>query len=337
MIAAVNNEAASRMTAQARSGHDRGAVLTVVMPLHNGAGQLRATLETLRHENAGDFEVIAIDSSPDDETIKVASEFVNLLPITLLRRPDMISWPAKTNLAVEMARTDYVCMLHQDDLWLPGRMAAVLRWISRAPDADLHLAPSVFISDKGKQLGAWTCPLPAECSIDRDLILRRLLVQNFVSVPAPVIRRHAWVASGGMDADLWYTADWDLWLKIAHAGEVVYHQEVTSAFRVHGKSLTMSGSRDASDFRRQMETVLSRYLDKVGPAVRDVAEPLGRASIDVNVALAGAARGKVQELVKAIRAMVDLGPGGCLAYLRASRLHQRVFARFRARLAGGLA
>jgi glycosyltransferase involved in cell wall biosynthesis len=306
------------------------------MPLHNGADKLQATLETLRNEYDGDFEVIAIDSSADDETSKIASEFASCLPIDVIRRPDMIPWPAKTNLAVELARTDYLCMLHQDDLWLPGRMAAVRRWIDSAPDSDLHLAPSVFIDGKGRQLGSWTCPLPAECRLDRDLILSRLLVQNFVAVPAPIFRRQAWIDCGGMDVGLWYTADWDIWLRLAQAGKVVYHEDVTSAFRIHGKSLTMSGSRNAIDFREQMEIVLSRHLEGVGPAIRAIAEPLGRASIEVNVAMAAAARGSLRDLAKASCAMVDLGLTGTLAYLRASRLHQRVFARFRAKLSGSL-
>lgn len=336
MNARLNDQSAVSRTAHA-SNESRRPVLTVVMPLHNGADQLRATLETLSLEYDGNFEVIAIDSSPDDETQKVASEFFHCLPIMVVTREDMIPWPAKTNLAVGMARTDYVCMLHQDDLWLPGRMAAVRRWIDGSPTADLHLAPSVFVDDKGRRLGSWTCPLPAERLLDRDLILSRLLVQNFVAVPAPVFRKQFWVDVGGMNERLWYTADWDIWLKFAQAGEVVYHQEVTSAFRIHGKSLTMSGSRNANDFRKQMEIVLNHYLDSVGPAIRGVAEPLGRASIEVNVAMAAAARGRLRDVGRLFHAMAGLGPKSSLAYLRLSRLHQRVLARFRAKLSGGLA
>ena len=310
-------------------------LLTVVMPLHNGADWLRATLDSLARETEGGFEVIAIDSSPDDRTCAIAEQFAHRFPLQVLRRPDVAAWPTKTNMAVKLARTDHVCMLHQDDLWLPGRMTAVRRWIQGAPDAALHLAPSVYVNGQGKRLGSWTCPLPSERNLDRNLVLSRLLVQNFISVPAPVIRRQAWIDCGGMEDALWYTADWDIWLKLAAAGPVVYHHEFTTAFRIHGSSLTMAGSRNAEDFRAQMEIVLDRYLDKVDVTLRRMAEPLGRASIDVNVAMAAASRGGLHHLAQAIRALLALGPKGITRYFRASRLHERVFARIEAKLGGG--
>lgn len=311
------------------------AWLTVVMPLHDGADWLSATLQSLVDEPAGGFEIVAIDSTADDRTRAVAARFADRLPMRILHRPDMKPWPAKTNLAVELAETDHVCMLHQDDLWLPGRMAAVRRWIDAAPGIDVHFAPSLYVDGRGARVGGWTCPLPPDTPLDPQTILPSLLVQNFVSVPAPVVRRQAWIDCGGMADALWYTADWDLWLKLAAGGRAIYHPEYTTAFRVHGSSLTVSGSTDAAGFRAQMEAVFDAHLGRLDPAQAREIEPLGRASIDVNVALAAAARGDMGHLAAAIRALLALGPSGLGGYLRASRLHERVFARIRARLAGG--
>ena len=66
--------------------------------------------------------------------------------------------------------------------------------------------------------------------------------------------------SGGLDEMLWYTGDWDIWLKLAAQGPVYHHREVTTAFRVHRASLTITGSRDGADFEQQMRTVLDRHL-----------------------------------------------------------------------------
>lgn len=302
------------------------------MPLHDGAAWIGATLDSVAREPVDALDIVAIDSSTDEATAAIVARHAERLPIRLVRRPDLPGWPAKTNLGVEMAQADHVCMLHQDDLWRPGRVAAVRQWLAAAPAADLHLAPSVFVDARGRRLGDWTCPLPAGRPLDRAELLDRLLVQNFVSVPAPVVRRQAWLDCGGMDPELWYTADWDLWLKLAAAGTSVYHEAATTAFRVHGASLTVAGSRDTAAFRGQMEKVLDRHLDGAAPATRRGAERLGRASIAVNVALAAAARGEARGLATAAGTLLALGPRGLTRYLRHSRLHQRVSARVRDRL-----
>jgi glycosyltransferase involved in cell wall biosynthesis len=308
--------------------------LSVVMPIHNGADWIAATLDSMCLEPVAGLEIIAIDSSPTKVTSEIISGYLHRLPIRLLERKDIGSWQMKTNLGVELAAAKHVCMLHQDDLWLSGRMDAVRKWVAGAPDAVLHLAPSYFIDRHGRRTGRWTCPLPAEVVLDGNFFLERLLVQNFVSVPAPIFQRSAWLDCGGMDRDLWYTADWDIWAKLAEQGPVIYHDQATTAFRVHGSSQTVSGSRDARDFRSQMEVVLMRHLDRIPPAVRSQVETAARASIDINVWLAAASNGNLDGLMVALRHFLSLGPVGMKRYLRDSRLQERVVSRVRAKVAG---
>ena len=308
--------------------------LSVVMPVHNGAEWIEETLESVAAEPTDGVEIIVIDSSPDEATATIVERFAERLPLQLLRRPDVKPWQSKTNMGVELASADQACILHQDDLWLPGRVAAVRRWIERAPGAVLHLAPTAMIDRHGRKLGRWRCPLPVEQELDSQFLLQRLLVQNFVAVPTAMFSRSAWLQCGGMDEQLWYTPDWDIWLKLASAGPVVYHDEMTTAFRLHGSSLTVTGSRDAGEFRAQMETVLERHLADVPASSRKRIERLGRASIDVNVSLAAASGGSARALASAAGNLLSLGPVGMGRYLRDSRLGERALSRVRARVTG---
>jgi glycosyltransferase involved in cell wall biosynthesis len=308
--------------------------LAVIMPVHDGAKWIEETLDSVAAEPAAGVEVIVIDSSPDDATAAIVERFADRLPLQSLRRPDIKPWQTKTNMGVELASADHVCILHQDDLWLPGRLAAVRGWIANFPTAALHLAPSRLIDGHGRTIGKWTCPLPPDEPLGPQFLLTRLLVQNFVSVPAPVFRRSSWIQCGGMDEQLWYTPDWDIWMKLSSQGQVVYHDEVTTAFRVHGGSLTVTGSRDSRDFRSQMEIVLDRYIERIPPDGRKGIERLARVSIEVNVSLAAASGGSPMALASAAGNVLSLGPFGMGRYLRDSRLSERVVSRLRAKLAG---
>lgn len=306
--------------------------LSVVTPVYKGERWLGDALSSVVAEGAEGVEILLIDSSPTSETLDIARSFSDRLNLRIFERPDFSMWHAKTNFAVECAGADHVCWLHHDDLWLAGRVAAARSWIERAPRAALHIAPSAIIDENGRRLGVWRCPLSGEGETPSRDVVERLLVQNFIAAPAPIFRKDAWLACGGLDEALWYTADWDIWLALAAQGPVCFHDAVTTAFRVHGASLTVSGSRDIEDFIAQMRIVLERHLPRLGGA--DDVESVGRASIAVNAALACASAGDFSRLWRAAAQVAALGPAGAKRYLRDSRIVDRLAPRARARLAG---
>jgi len=309
-------------------------LLSVIMPIHEGEKWIGATLNSLLRGPTENIEIIAIDSSPNDATSAIVRQYERRLPIRVSNRQDLVPWQTKTNLGVQLAKGDYCCILHQDDLWLPGRVDAVRRWLRSAPECVLHLAPTVIVDSRGQHRGKWRCPLPGGQVLSENLLIERLLVQNFVSVPAPIFRRDAWLSCGGMDDELWYTPDWDIWLKLAAAGPVIYYEEFTTGFRVHSSSLTISGSRDRHEFQSQMEMVLARHLDQIPMSNRARVERTARASIDVNVSLAGASAGNPSMLLQAAVNVLSLGPGGIRRYLRDSRLWERLVPRLQSKISG---
>ena len=280
-------------------------------------------------------DVLLIDSSPTPATRDVAQRYSDRLRLRVFERCDLLSWQEKTNFGVEIAESSHICWLGVDDVWLPGRAAAARSWIDTDPQAPLHLAPSAIIDKEGRKLGVWRCPFAAEGELTSALVTERLLVQNFIAAPAPIFRRDAWLSCGGLDESLWYTADWDIWLKLVAHHSVYYHDHVTVGFRIHNNSLTAVGSRDAALFARQMEIVLDRHLSKLG-SLREGVARAARASITVNTALALASGGDRSGLLRAASEIMRLGPTGIRRYFRDSRIVERMVPRVLAKLTGTL-
>ena len=303
--------------------------LSVIMPVHGGATYLGATLESAVAERPDGVEFRLYNSLADDGAARaVADRFAGRLNMVWQDVPHLTPWTAKTNLGFAEARAPHIAMLHQDDLWLPGHLAA-LRAARGA--AVMSVAPSRFIGPQGQGLGDWRLPFAPGMHAGADFA-RALLVQNTIAIPSPMIARAAWDAAGGLDDALWYTADWDLYLKLARAGEVHVRAGVTTAFRVHSKSLTMTGSRDAAAFRAQHEAVLDRHLPALAPPRAQ--ERRARVSITVNCALAAAANGRRAGLAGALARVFALGPVGALRFLHETRLTDRLAPRLRLMLAG---
>jgi Glycosyl transferase family 2 len=309
--------------------------LSVVMPTYNGETYLGPALESVVAQDLLGVEVVAVDDGSTDGTLALLQAYTARLPLRIVEGDGGGGWVRATNRGLALARGEYACFLHQDDLWLPGRLADVHRslWQHRGTVFLLH--PAWFIDARGRRLGFWRPPLPpGRPDLPAALVVERLLVQNFIPIPSAVFLREAATGSGGLDSTLWFTADWDLWLRLAGLGRTLYLSRALSAFRVHQLSQTALGSSSPTEFRSQYERVLDHYLKtwegQLGAAL-DV-EAAARFSVEMNTALATMAHRKTPDVARLLRAAVRLSPRAWHRYLSHSRLHERLGARLRARL-----
>jgi hypothetical protein len=125
-------------------------------------------------------------------------------------------------------------------------------------------------------------------------------------------------------------------MKIASVGEIWYHSYPLACYRVHGKSLTVLGSKDSADYRNQHRIVVDRHAEKLSSETRKEVLRITEASIDVNVALAEILVGKFSAVPKAVMSVLMLGPRGIRQYFYYSRIADRLIPRVRALVAGRL-
>jgi glycosyltransferase involved in cell wall biosynthesis len=308
--------------------------LSVIMPTYNGAAYLPATLASIECQKDDQIEIIAVDDGSSDATLRILRDAASWLPLHIFPRPRVGNWVANSNHGLARSRGHYVCFLHQDDLWLPGRLRTLRRFVEREPQAALYLSASRYIDSSGRWLGTWRSPLPTGHQ-EPGALIERLLIQNFIAIPAPLCTREAAVSVGGLDEALWYTADWDFWLKLAARWPAVYCPRALSAFRIHSQSQTAQGVARAGEMRRQIEVVLEKHLppwESAHPGRLEVGKT-ARMSMDVNFALASCAFGDRPDWLALARGLAALGPSGWYRFLRDSRIVERVLAQAKARLA----
>ena len=161
-----------------------------------------------------------------------------------------------------------------------------------------------------------------------------MLVQNFISIPAPIFKREVALNAGGLNENLWYTADWDFWLKIASCGEAIYYPKPLAAFRVHPTSQTIRRSSYIQDFQKQLEVVAKNYFElwEAPESLKKSIWEVAVFSIEVNTALAAMIHGQKTNLLRLLYSFFALGHSGWQRYLRDSRIWERISARLKAKL-----
>lgn len=304
--------------------------LSVIIPTYNGSKYLAAALDSVVVQQDSKIECVVIDDGSTDDTLTIVEDFQNRLNIKLITKARAGNWVVNTNHALSLASGEYACFLHQDDLWLEGRLEQVKRAIAAYPQASMYLHDSVFIDESGKPLGLWRCPLKSKRRIiSAEEMVEKLLVQNFVAIPAPVFKRSAALDLGGLSDELWYTADWDFWLKLATLGDACYIPKSLAAFRVHGDSQTIRRSSSIAEFRQQMRSVVDKHLtERANKEVGKVAF----FSTEVNTTLAAIVHGESPNLLKLALDFILLTPTGWWRYWQDSRIQERISARLKAKL-----
>jgi Glycosyl transferase family 2 len=309
-----------------------GPWLSVVIPTYNGGAMLAEALASVARQGDRGVQVIAVDDGSTDGTFDILGTYADRLSLTVVRRR-VGNWAMNTNYGLELATGQWACILHQDDVWRPGRLRAVRQQLSATPEVSLLLHDCRFIDDAGRDLGPWTCPLSTNRQLPPTVTVERLLVQNFVGMPGGVFSRAAALAAGGLDSGLWYTADWDFWLKLAAAGPTICVPRPLSGFRVHAQSQTALRSKSLDDFRNQLDETTRRHLAQWKPrssAVRQSVVRANRAAVELNVALAAKYHGQAADWRALAQTFAALGPADWRRLVRDSRVWERVSARVRA-------
>jgi len=309
--------------------------LSVIMPTYNGSRYLEEALQSLLAQQEPDMELVVVDDGSIDETFAILQSYSTQLRMTLVRLEHTGNWAANTNLGMSLAKGRYICWLHQDDTWCPQRLRQLKALATRWPNAVCLVHPAWFIDPAGRRVGLWRCPMPqrVHCVPSRQW-LPHLLIHNFLAASAPLFLAEAAARAGGLDEHLWYLADWDFWLKLACLGDTAYHPRPLASFRLHPGSQTWTCPHRIADVERQYAVVHARHLASWQAAHPhdDAVAQAARFAAQSSLALMRCVGREKVRWFRLLWDFVALNPKARRAFLRDSRIIDRVVSRLRVRI-----
>ncbi len=218
---------------EAETGEGAAAPLvSIVTPSYNMGRFVEETMRSVLSQDYPRIEYIVMDAQSQDETVSILQRYSDRLSYE--SRPDRGAADAIRK-GFERARGDIVAYLNADDLYLPGAVSTAVEAFERAPEVDVFYGDAQWIDEAG----ALIRPYPV-----RSFDARELARECFICQPAVFMRRSAYEAVGGIDPELQYTYDYDLWLRLARRHRFEYLPEILAQSRMHRANKTI-GSRRA--------------------------------------------------------------------------------------------
>ncbi len=210
--------------------------VAVVIPAHDSAETLGATLASVAAQSSAPAEVIVVDDGSTDASAGVAERWSALLPLRVVRAEHAGAALARHR-GVGATTSPLVALLDADDVWLPDHLETMVRTWAGRPE---HLV-SAFALWWVPGARVWTgSPEPLPAAGDQ---LRLLLRANFASGSA-LFARSLYERAGGFRGGFEVGEDWDLWIRMVRSGaRVVRTDHPTFCYRLSRRSLTAGGRR----------------------------------------------------------------------------------------------
>lgn len=314
--------------------NQKSITFSVVIPVCNGQDFLATTMESIRKQSRLPDEVIVVDDGSTDSSVQIVERYRELFPKLVVESSTAQNWVESTRMGIRLTTGDVISILHQDDFWHPSRIERILDVFKAEPDVSLVVNDARFVSAKERDCGRYTLPFHSSRGvIESNLVLSHLIIQNWISVAGVSFSRLHFDRFGKLDSELWFTADWKLWLSLAWGGKLYYLPEILSNFRLHNFSQTVARS-EPEILRNQYERVVREYL----PVIERLElsniglQSLAFASIELNVSLAGLLRGDLRYLRNFFLSFTRVPFNKLLFFLKTTRILQRSVSRIRARL-----
>lgn len=216
--------------------------VSVVVPCHNAAPWIEATLTSVLAQGWPGLEVIVVDDgSADDSADRVSRSF----PQVRLLRQANAGVAAARNAGLKAATGDWVAFVDADDHWLPGKLGAQMALLAANPQARMACAPwYVWTSDDPHPPAAWLTAAGVADALPRvglgpsGWIYPELLLSCIVWTSTVVAERRLLLELGGFDERLKVGEDYDLWLRASRRTPIVRADRPLALYRQHPGSLT---------------------------------------------------------------------------------------------------
>ena len=111
--------------------------VSIVIPAHNAAAYLPATLRSILAQTFTDFELIVLDDGSGDGSQEIVAAFAERDDrVRLIDLGANIGRSAARNRGLDEARGTWVCPMDADDLWFRGRLRELVSASRRYPAVD---------------------------------------------------------------------------------------------------------------------------------------------------------------------------------------------------------
>ena len=222
--------------------------VSVVIPAYNMAAYTVEAVESVLAQTYRDYELLVIDDGSKDGTGEALKIFKDKIKYIYKENGGVCS---ARNLGIKISAGKYIAFLDCDDNWLPRKLEESLKGFS-GPDIGLVHTDGFIIDKNGKIKKNYKCPALSGHPADD------LWIMNIVFSPSVVVKKSCFDIIGRFDENMFFAADWDMWLRISEKYGIIHIKQPLSRYRAVRGYLHEHTNESKTDVLRMLSKAQSR-------------------------------------------------------------------------------
>jgi glycosyltransferase involved in cell wall biosynthesis len=227
-------------------------LVTILLPVHNGAEHLPETLRSILVQSLEDFELLIVDDASTDDSVAIA-ERIQDPRIRIIHSQKRVKLSGVLNLGLNQAQGRYVARMDADDLCHPDRLLFQTRFMEEHPQVGIC---GTWIRYFGKAHHVLKRPLTHQ-EICAFTLFDSPFAHPTVFVRRELMERHAL----RFDGSFFPTEDFELWTRLLPLTQAINLPSILLEYRMHNQSLT---GADWSNMDHQAGRVIRTQLGGIG-------------------------------------------------------------------------
>lgn len=213
-------------------------------------------------------ELIIIDDSSEtgthsEEVTRMLSKYAGKTDLHYLKNDGCKGACYSRNRGIETAVGDYIAFLDDDDEWTEDKLMLQEKKALEYKDAVLITGYIRVITEGSKRTRIYNRGWEYEGSV-----LPYILGNNFVGgCSTPLIKRSAVIKCGCFDESFTSSQDYDLWIRLAEAGEFAFVKEILVDYHMHPGNITEDFDRRITGWKKiygKYRKAFGRYPEAKG-------------------------------------------------------------------------
>ena len=242
--------------------------LSVCVPTCNGEAYVADAVHSVLQQSYTDFEVVAVDDGSSDRTLEILQALSDPR-VRIYQNPHRQGIPGNWNVAVALARGEYVCVFHQDDVMLADNLARKMALFDTDPGLSLVHSRAERIIEEGAptHLDDWMEKTETDFVEEGEAYFRKLLLRgDCICAPAVIVRREQFAALGGFNEALGYACDYEMWMKLCVEGRVGFVHDALVGYRWHAANAShhYQYERGVEECGQAMRAAVAYYTQRRG-------------------------------------------------------------------------
>jgi glycosyltransferase involved in cell wall biosynthesis len=218
--------------------------VSIITPSFNQGQFLEDSIRSVLEQDYPDIEYIIVDGGSKDNSLEIIRKYEDRLAWWVSEKDR--GHADALNKGFARATGEILAWLNSDDIYFPGAVAEAISVLRSQPAVGMVYGDADLIDDAGETVGKFA---------SRQTSYRQML-RGSVHIPQATtfFRANIWRQVGPLDLSLFFSFDYDLWVRISKVSQLLYVPKRWAKFRIHeaGKTI-VNDDRCYPDMLRVLE------------------------------------------------------------------------------------